>query len=198
MRRVAVVLMSLVLAGLGAAAPPGIARGATTPTPAFRSGGLGLSRHDWEAKHGKGVTPTSGSASGSLAVSVWAYEFYGGVEKPGAVAKYLVTYWGNDQRNGNVWNISYQWDDGQEGTMAEARALSRSLLPADAAFVRSGTDQQGDPMDVYSSHSLVARYDASDADPWGGGPPGSISVDYGLDPTGTGVTDFAIGTGNTG
>jgi len=100
--------------------------------PAYPSGGLGLSRAEWEQAHGMGFgNPVR-------------YEN----------DKFLVVY-----RMGNVFDVIYQFR-GSGLPINTAVTLSKGYIPADAKFVRTYRDTLGNRNDVYLSSSLTARFTA--------------------------------------
>jgi endonuclease YncB( thermonuclease family) len=143
---------------------------ATTPVPAYASGGLGLTRAEWEAKHGKGEGDEA---------SFITYERQ----------QYLVTF-----SRGEVWSISWNLPDSVSPDVADDLALS--LVPADHQFVGSTVTEPGSPADLYLSDSLIARFPPEDGrDPWHGDPPGSFIVIYYPEPDGL-VGSLLIGIGH--
>ncbi len=115
------------------------------------SGGLGLSRSEWEKEHGEGE-------DGGLI----AYE-----DKT-----FLVAY----GDNGNIVNLSWNLP-APVANLKDAQAIARTKLPGDASFVSTGFDDFGNVRDYYVSDSLAARFDA-DNPFWGTGGPGSCFVTY--------------------
>jgi len=135
--------------------------------PAYPSGGLGLSRAEWEKAHGMGFgNPVR-------------YEN----------DKFLVVY-----IMGNVFDVIYQFR-GSGMPINTAVTLSKAYIPADAMFVRTYTDTLGNRNDVYLSSSLTARFTA-DANnyPWNAGKPGSFTIVY--DQGQGGVAGIELGIGD--
>lgn len=135
--------------------------------PVYPSGGLGLSRAEWEKAHGMGFgNPVR-------------YEN----------DKFLVVY-----IMGNVFDVIYQFR-GSGMPINTAFTLSKAYIPADAMFVRTYTDTLGNRNDVYLSLSLTARFTA-DANnyPWNDGKPGSFTIIY--DQGQGGVAGIELGIGD--
>jgi endonuclease YncB( thermonuclease family) len=114
-----------------------------TPTPTstvpFRSGGLGLSRSDWEIQH----TETDPNSLDFTSLGV-PYD-----------GRYDVTF-----QEGNVFHIERQWQPANAVSMESAEQESAALLPRDAVFIRTYTPEgQSDTIvNVYYSESLKSRF----------------------------------------
>jgi len=143
--------------------------GGDVAAPTIASGGLGLSRREWEAEHGVGEgTP------------LWNYED----------GTFLVAYGSSDVIFILTWNLP------QPVSLTDAGFLSTTLIPDDAVFVESTLAPSGNPMDVYMSASLADRYVVSDGGgAWGNDPPGTFQVIYYPDANGV-VESMLIATGN--
>jgi hypothetical protein len=126
------------------------ARASAPARPAFASGGLGLTRDEWEAAHGE---PTRSSIF---------LEYAGGRLVVGLL-------------EGNVWHIERVWPRGDAVSLEAARAEASAYLPQDATQVQSVDRGDGRIIDVYSSAQLPSRF-ASTA--WNGGKTGTFSIQY--------------------
>jgi hypothetical protein len=131
------------------------ARGATGAAPApaaamFASGGLGLSRTEWERSHGQ---PSRSSIF---------LEYDGGR----LVVGLLET---------NVWHIERVWMRNEAVALDAAREDARAYLPSDAVLGQSIDRGDGRVIDVYSSALLASRFGPT---AWNGGKPGSFSIQY--------------------
>ena len=131
---------------------------------AFPSGGLGLSREDWERQHG---APDQGSDVNGGDVS------YG-------QKKYFVVF------GDNVSNILRVAGTGNVLPLSLCQQEARAMLPSDARLVEThqepaATGGADDTWEVYNSPSLIARFPADPkvgAFPWDDGGPGSIGIVY--------------------
>jgi hypothetical protein len=103
------------------------------------------------------------------------YEYYSDPDR-GGVWRYATAAYA-----GNIWRIDYQWDEGVEVSLDEARATAATLMPTDAQYQFTGADRNGFTMDVYFSPSLVDRFPPGGVDPWSGDQPGSLLVIYSAD-----------------
>ena len=162
------------LASRGSAAPaPPAAPSPTTPsataaTPTrragiFRSGGLGLTREEWERLHGAPSRETDE-----------AVEYENG--------RFVVAF-----RDGRVARLTRVWGEQSPALLDAARIESRTFLPRDARFVRSRipTVESGQPfVDVYSSESLPIPFPDAPwrATPWTGGEPGNLVAVFRVTP----------------
>lgn len=157
-----------------APAPPAASKSPAVVTPApkqaIQSGGLGLSLADWNTKYGKPGKDNSGFID------------YGD-------GKYTVVFMDNA-----LWHLERHWGDKGALAIDVARGESKSLLPADAEFVRTYTAKGDRTVDLYSSKWLAGRFGpgfewSGDADP------GSCIVLYRTDAAGR-VFTILLATGN--
>ncbi|MCG3208597.1 MAG: hypothetical protein FOGNACKC_02208 [Anaerolineae bacterium] len=141
----------------------------STPTPApifasdngdgYSSGGLGLSRSDWEQNH----TATN-----------LDYNPLG----TGYDHTYDVMF-----QVGNVWYIERQWPAGDAATVDIIDNETQNLIPADSQFIKTYSPD-GRPettVNLYFSESLKSRFDSADnefGNWWAGGEPGNFIVQY--------------------
>jgi hypothetical protein len=126
------------------------ARAAAPAAPPFASGGLGLSRTEWEKVHGQ---PTRSSIF---------LEYDGGRLVVGLLES-------------NVWHIERIWMRGEAVALEAARNDARSYLPSDANLTQSVDRGDGRIVDIYSSSILASRF-ASTA--WNGGRAGTFTIQY--------------------
>ena len=154
----ALVLVALALSSCTASAPP--------QASPFASGGLGLTKGQWEQQH-KAVTEPRHS---------------GGVGYDGG--KYYVIFW-SDQPPSQTADSPISFiavNTGQAVNAALARQIVPALLPEDVQFQRSETpgDRLG-TTDYYFSPALATRYPAIGVvgSPWQTLPVGTIKVTYG-------------------
>jgi hypothetical protein len=162
-----------------APAPPTTAPVPSTATPVpapaaptarpFASGGLGLSRSEWERLHG---APTRDDG---LFLSY----------KDGA---YVATF-----VYGNLHHAERVWGDRNPVTLQVAREVGKTLIPVDAQLVRSYVAPGSRDVDLYRSESLKTRF-APDDPAWVGAEPGVLIVIYRA-ATGP-VTSIVVATGN--
>jgi hypothetical protein len=123
----------------------------TTPaSPPFASGGLGLSRAEWETTNGQ---PTRSSifleyANGKLVVGLL---------------------------EGNVWHLERAWNRNEPVALDAAREEARAYLVSDAVLVQSVDRGDGRIVDVYSSALLGSRFGPT---AWNGGRAGTFSIQY--------------------
>lgn len=120
------------------------------PKPPFNSGGLGLSKEQWEQVAGQ---PTRNSIF---------TEYAGG--------RLVVGF-----MDGNVWHLERVWRPGEAVELEAARAEARPYLPADATLVQSVDRGDGRIIDVYASTSLSSRYTTT---AWNSGKPGTFAIHY--------------------
>jgi hypothetical protein len=125
-------------------------RAAAPAGPAFASGGLGLTRAEWEQAHGQ---PTRSSIF---------LEYAGGRLVVGLL-------------EGNVWHVERVWMRGDAVSLEAARDDARAYLPGDATQVQSVDRGDGRIIDVYSSAVLTNRFGST---AWNGGKAGTFSIQY--------------------
>lgn len=118
--------------------------------PPFASGGLGLSRAEWEVAHGQ---PTRSSIF---------LEYAGGRLVVGLL-------------EGNVWHLERVWQRNDAVTLDVARNDARAYLVSDAALVQSYDRGDGRIIDVYSSAILANRFGQT---AWNGGRAGTFTIQY--------------------
>jgi hypothetical protein len=132
----------------------------STPPPIGKSGGLGLSRGDWETKYGKPGKDSLGFI-----------DYVSG--------KYVTKY-----RDDAVDYLERHWGDQGAVTMDAARTESKALIPTDASLVKTYTATGGRTVDLYTSNSLVDRFKVGPGpygNPWTGSDPGTFIVLYRTD-----------------
>ncbi len=164
--------------------PPGASNGANAmlaraqPDPAaqaapgpFSSGGLGMSRQEWEQARGR-------PERGDLFV-----EYEGG--------RYIVGY-----SEGVVWYIERSWGSRETVSLEAARGAGRGLMPADARLARTVNPSDDQVLDIYASDSLAPRFRPT---AWNGGRPGTYTVRYRVRPGSDQVVamQFRLGDGPT-
>lgn len=137
-----------------------------TPLP-FESGGLGITREQWEGWAGGGTQEATG----------YAYE--GG---------YHVSYQADVSGVSSVSLIDRDYDSLD---IAGSRRASEYLLPSDRVFVRTTTPTQGRAVDYYTSEWLKGRLPAN---LFVGGAPGSFTVVFRL--TEGRITSIVVAPGN--
>jgi hypothetical protein len=132
--------------------PPASATGAssTQAGPAFASGGLGLSRAEWEKVHG----PPS-------KVSIFL-EYNDGQ---------LIVGLSND----NIWHLERIWSPKDAVSLEDARDDVRGYLPNDAQLTQSIDRGDGRLVDLYTSASITPRFGPT---AWNGGQPGTFAIQY--------------------
>lgn len=113
------------------ATAPTAATATKKPTPTYSSGGLGLSRTDWENEHGREI----------LGPNIYENN------------KYFVM-WDDPE---NAHHIERTYGDSYPVSLVAARAESKLLIPADSIFVRTYAWRDNRPVDVYRSTSLIPR-----------------------------------------
>jgi hypothetical protein len=138
----------------------------------YVSGGLGLSYGEWERLHG---TATPDRRSRYSEDRAWAVEL----------------------RDANVARIWRYWKQAPL-SLDQARRLSKTLIPADSEVFRMYQPSANRFADLYSSQSLVARYQVVKAGrakvtAWGDYPAGSFAVLYEME--GDSVKSMLIGLG---
>jgi hypothetical protein len=151
--------------------PPAPTEAPTAVPEPLESGGLGLTRTQWEAKHGSGTKETLG------------YSYDGGA--------YVVSYQADPAGNETAWDIEQRWSEAGALSMDEARLASKMLIPQDSVFVRTYTSQGGRTVDLYTSEWLKGRFAEQ---LFIGGEPGNFIVLYRA-ATGK-VTSIIVATGN--
>jgi hypothetical protein len=150
---------------------------APTPGPAIASGGLGLTKAQWEALEGPPVMYSN---------TPW----YGGGNH------YNVTF----TESGLLYVLLAQYHDGSPVDLAVAKAELARLIPQDSKVVRhfKQPDVGGDPMllvTIYRSAALAKVLGSADV--WGGAQPGTFDVEfqqYAKD--NGGILGFTISTGD--
>jgi hypothetical protein len=141
-------------------------KGRTHREPDIHSGGLGLTRGQWEKLHGSAATRDSG---------YFTYDDENG--------KMTINFM---NRAGYI-KRSYHQGVSKE----EARAAAAKLMPADSVFVRSYT-LDGADVDLYNSNSLRIVFEGPDY--WPGGQAGDFIVLYRL--TDQSISWFSMALGN--
>jgi hypothetical protein len=128
------------------------ARAVPAAGPPFASGGLGLSRAEWEKIHGG---PTRSSI---------LLEYDDGRLVVGLLES-------------NVWHLERVWmrGDAEAVSLEAAREEAKSFLPSDATETQTVDRGDGRIIDVYSSAILANRF-ASTA--WNGGTQGTFAIQY--------------------
>lgn len=146
---------------------PTPAEPAATPAP-LRSGGMGLTRAQWEGVHGKGTKDSL----------YWRYgdTFVGYFSDPAGVE--------------TVALLELRWKPGL--TKEEAQAAIRAVSPDDSTLVKAYQTDLGQTVDLFASAWLKDRYQNPDA--WVNGEPGQFAVSYHIN-DGV-VTSAIIGPGN--
>jgi hypothetical protein len=141
----------------------------SAPAPA-ESGGIGLTREQWEAAHGAGTEdPLLGVNYENGAYNVLFQPDPSGVD--------------------TVWILEQRF--GREGISVEdARTISKLLLPDDSELVETYTPTEGRLADLYMSEWLKGRFEA---DMFNNGEPGNFTVLYRV-ATGR-VTSILLGPG---
>lgn len=148
-----------------------------TATSTFSSGGLGLTRTEWDIHH----EPDTGDQN------TVSYD----------QKTYRVTF-----LNGTVWSLTRLWDTAGVA-LDDARLAGKALIPADSQFVQTYTDQDKRTVDVYHSEALKGRFPAtievggSTVSAWPGGKPGDCIVIYNQTAGNSSVTSISIAIGNS-
>lgn len=137
--------------------------------PSLQSGGLGLTRSEWQQLHGTAASQDSGYAN---------YNDYRGR----FTINFMVRYAGYIKRT---------YRDPAVVPLEDARRESRSLMPADSTLIRTYHVSAG-PVDLYSSESLKQLF-PSDED-WIRGEPGQFIVLYSSDRDS--VDSYVLALGN--
>lgn len=140
---------------------------AATAPPAFKSGGLGKTRAEWEAVYQKPEKEQSG----------------------------LITYANGNYYimflDGRVSYIEHRWGDQDAKSLDYATGAAKPLLPTDAKLLQTYKSRAGSTVDLFHSDALAQIFPA---EAFIAGAPGDFVVIYG-DITGK-VTRFVIGLGN--
>lgn len=118
--------------------------------PTFASGGLGLTRAEWEKSHGQ---PSRSSIF---------LEYDGGRLVVGLLES-------------NVWHIERIWMRNEAVSLDAAREDARAYLPADANLAESVDRGDGKIIDVYTSTALAGRFGPT---AWNGGKSGTFTIQY--------------------
>lgn len=140
----------------------------TAPPEPLRSGGMGLTRAQWEGVHGKGTKDT-------------LYWRYGDT---------FVGYFSDPAGAETVALLELRWKPGL--TKEEARTAIRAVSPDDTQFVKAYQTDLGQIVDLFASAWLKDRY--QNPDTWVSGEPGQFAVSYHIyDGV---VTSAIIGPGN--
>lgn len=147
--------------------------GASTPVP-FASGGLGLTKAEWEQHH---VTVDVSFRSIEASIPT--------IYDNGQYRVYFWQDWPPDPTSATALISAMDFSPHTKGLEASRAAFQR-LLPADAQFQRreevTGLMTPGPPpiREIYRSATLANRYPAllSLINPWGKDPPGTIYVVY--------------------
>ena len=143
------------------------------PDPVFESGGLGLSRVEWEKVHGRAV----GDDIGGI---VYANGYSIGYSSDSSAAIAITV--------GRTFSPAV--------TVQQARAESKKVIPADAQLVGTEDPAGGVMYDTYYSASLAALFPSdtpdpfphrSDIDIWNGARPGTFTVKFDITQAGGGV-----------
>lgn len=141
------------------------------------SGGIGVSRADWEATHGAGTKDTLGSRYGDTIVSY----------QPDTTGADAAGY------------IEKQWGDANAQALDAARAAGKALAPIDSTLVKT-YEANGRTVDLYTSNWLKDRFLATikikdkDWPVWVNGEPGQFIVLYRI--TDGKVTSIVMALGN--
>lgn len=149
------------------ALPPTVAP-TSPPVVAFRSGGLGKTRAEWEATYREPEDET---------VGMFTY----------ANGNYRVMF-----SEGRVGHIEHSWGDQNKKSRAFADGATRPLIPNDAQLIEEyKSPRSGSTVVRYRSNSLAAILPAA---AFTGGEPGDFIIIY-RDTTGQ-ITSYIIALGN--
>jgi len=158
MKYLALIILVIAFTACGTATPAAqlatVTRLAATSESAFDSGGLGLTRSEWERSHRPGGTSQPG------------YTVYD-------QGKYAVIF-----VDGQVQHLERSFSDNGP-SLTKARAEGATLIPQDARLVKTYSPD-GLPeltVDLYLSQSLKDRFTSAE---WPGGDPGNFTVIYGV------------------
>ncbi len=117
-----------------ALAPQPTATPTTPPTPRPVSSGIGVTRADWEKRHGRPVE------------TVGQFAYYEG-------GRYLVGYLGD-----RVQIVTVAWRNGEGVDLGVARDVASSFLPADARLVSVDTPRENRLGEVYRSEAMARAF----------------------------------------
>lgn len=106
----------------------------------YESGGLGLSKIEWENLFG------SPKENDSLNPIYYSYE----------KGKYAVQF--APIENGNVRHIEFHWGDKSAVSISDARTISKNYIPKDAKFKKTYIAKSESIVDLYESESLKNRF----------------------------------------
>lgn len=134
---------------------------------AYPSGGLGLTKGEWEKRHG----PPRDEPAPLL-----SYEG----------DHYLVIFSGD-----NVWNPTHYPAYGEGVSLAQARAAAQKLMPEDTRATKSYRPDRDRLVELYRSEFLRERFRG---DMWGESEPGTFLVLY--KPTGGKIQTIITRTGD--
>jgi len=139
--------------------------------PPFLSGGLGVTKAEWEQEHGPGTPVGDGSFTyGADYMAGPAFTVYFGQ------APYNLSLTDDSLVNA----IERNWPPAEYKSLSVARRAALQLVPADAVLIKTDTSVQHPPLDIYQSRSLADReraFHVADL-PWDGGPLGTFHVYY--------------------
>jgi len=150
--------------------PPTPVPPTTTPTeapaaiaaPAPQSNGLGLTREQWEARHGAGTDdPISG------------VDYANG---------FIINYQADPSGADTVWMIEQRFKPAL--SLSDAKAIAKLVIPMDSKLVESHIDPDGRTVELYISEWLKDRFPATmkigtgDVSMWTNGEPGNFTVLY--------------------
>lgn len=149
-------------------------------TTARQSGGLGLTRAEWETQHGAGV------------------------ENPGLgyiydKKQYIVAYQSDPAGTETVWYIEQRFD-APGVVIDDARKLSALILPIDSGLTKTYTLATGQLVDLSRSEWLKGRFPETTKigkivlPMWPEGEPGDFTIGYRMEADK--VTSIVIGIGN--
>lgn len=166
----------LLLLVVGCTAPVSSPRsGASAPAP-FASGGLGLTKAEWEQHHVSVDVSTDTINRMEVPISI--------IYDNGEYRVYFWNDWPPDPPSGTALISQIAFYPRTKGL--DARRAFHRLLPADAQFQRReevtglGAQDPAPIREIYRSATLAVRYPAlsSQPNPWGDDPPGTIYVVY--------------------
>jgi hypothetical protein len=131
-------------------ADPAAREAAAPAAPPFASGGLGLSRAEWEQAHGQATQ------------SSIFFEYDGGRLLVGML-------------EGKVWHVERVWMRDDAVNLETARNDTGAYMPEDASLIQSVDRGDGRIVDVFSSAILTNRFGPT---AWNGGQAGTFSIQY--------------------